>query len=82
MVETRWPVSGRRATDERDQDRGMRATYRASIGGVRRIAPLRQPRSRLAQGDARSDRIEVIRFDWKVKTGIQPVMMVTRRRLD
>ena len=47
-----------------------------------RIAPLRQPRSRLAQGDAGSDRIEVIRFDWKVKTGIQPVMLVTRRRLD
>ena len=28
------------------------------------------------------DRIEVIRFDWKVRTGVQPVMMVTRRRLD
>ncbi len=41
-----------------------------------------QPRSLRAKDEAAIDRIEVIRFDWKVKTGIQPVMMVTRRRLD
>jgi len=60
----------------------MRANHREtspSDSGARGDAPA--PRS-LAGSPGRYDRIQVVRFDWKVKAGIQPVVLVTRRRLD
>jgi hypothetical protein len=40
---------------------------------------LRHPRP---ADDVGSEHVEVIRFDWKGRAGIQPVLLVTRRRLD
>ena len=60
----------------------MRATrdamHRSDDGATLR----RGRRPPLAEDESATDRIEVIRFDWRIKEGIQPVMLVTRRLLD
>jgi len=62
-------------------DQRMRATDWPAATGDNRLSSMRHPRS-LRADEAATDRFQVILFEWRVKAGIQPVMMVTRRRLD
>ena len=60
----------------------MRATRDAMHRRRRRGDAAAPPPTSTGEDESATDRIEVIRFDWRIKEGIQPVMLVTRRRLD
>jgi hypothetical protein len=47
-----------------------------------RLTPPRHRRTRPGEDTVGTEQIEVIRFDWQTTAGIQPVILVTRRRLD